>query len=81
VFAYRRRDARLGITPTVYRAPGYPVLPALFVIIAAYVVISAIWSNPRNAALGAVLIAAGVPAFLFWQRQNRSKRGGDVAVA
>jgi APA family basic amino acid/polyamine antiporter len=81
VFAYRRRDAQTGVTPTVYRVPGYPVLPALFVIIAAYVVISAIWSNPRNAALGAVLIAAGVPAFLFWQRQNRSKRGGDVAVA
>ena len=81
IFAYRRRDARTGTTPGVYRAPGYPLLPALFVIIAAYVVVSAIWSNPRNAALGAVLIAAGVPAFLFWQRQNRTARGGDVAVA
>jgi len=81
IFAYRRRDAQTGVTPTVYRVPGYPVLPALFVIIAAYVVVSAIWSNPRNAALGAALIAAGVPAFLFWQSQNRIQRGGDVAVA
>jgi APA family basic amino acid/polyamine antiporter len=51
--------------------PGYPVLPALFVTIAGYVVVSVIWSNPRNALLGALLIALGVPAFLFWRRQNR----------
>jgi APA family basic amino acid/polyamine antiporter len=53
--------------------PGYPVLPALFVIVAAYVVVSAIWSNPRNASLGALLIALGVPAFLFWRRRNRAE--------
>jgi Flp pilus assembly protein TadB len=50
-------------------------LPALFVIVAAYVVASAIWSNPRNALLGALLIALGVPAFLFWRRQNRAEAG------
>jgi APA family basic amino acid/polyamine antiporter len=75
IFAYRRRDAATGITPTAFRMPGYPVLPALFVTIAAYVVVSAIWSNPRNALLGALLIALGVPAFLFWRRQNRIDGG------
>jgi APA family basic amino acid/polyamine antiporter len=75
IFAYRRRDAATGITPTAFRMPGYPVLPALFVTIAAYVVISAIWSNPRNALLGALLIALGVPAFLFWRRQSRLEAG------
>lgn len=70
VFAYRRSDTRTGVTPTVFRMPGYPVLPALFVIVAAYVVASAILSNPRNALLGALLIALGIPAFLFWRRQN-----------
>jgi basic amino acid/polyamine antiporter, APA family len=69
VFRYRRRDAT-GVQAT-YRAPGYPVLPALFDVIAAFVVVSVIWSNPRNAALGAVLMALGVPAFLFWRRQSR----------
>jgi APA family basic amino acid/polyamine antiporter len=73
IFAYRRRDAATGITPAVFRMPGYPVLPALFVTIAAYVVLSAIWSNPRNALLGALLIALGVPAFLFWRRQGRAE--------
>jgi APA family basic amino acid/polyamine antiporter len=70
VFAYRRRDARSGATPMIFRMPGYPVLPALFVVVAVYVVASAILSNPRNALLGALLIALGVPAYLFWRRQN-----------
>ena len=71
LFGYRRRD-RAGIseTPHTYRVPGYPLLPALFVAVAAFVVASAIWSNPRNAMLGVVLIAAGIPAFFFWRRQN-----------
>jgi APA family basic amino acid/polyamine antiporter len=77
VFAYRRSDARTGATPTVFRMPGYPVLPALFVIVAVYVVVSAILSNPRNALLGALLIALGIPAFVFWRRQNAVvQRGG-----
>jgi APA family basic amino acid/polyamine antiporter len=72
VFGYRRRDAR-GVPSGsgTYRAPGYPVLPALFDLVAAFVVVSAIWSNPRNAMLGVVLMALGVPAFLYWRRQNR----------
>lgn len=78
IFTYRRRDARTGAAPTVFRMPGYPVLPALFVIVAVYVVVSAILSNPRNALLGALLIALGVPAFLFWRRQNLVVQRGIV---
>jgi len=70
VFRYRRRD--VASAHATYRAPGYPVLPALFDLVAAFVVVSVIWSNPRNAILGVVLMALGVPAFLFWRRQNRA---------
>lgn len=73
LFGYRRRDAAgTSETPRTYRIPGYPLLPALFVITAVFVVASAIWSNPRNAMLGVVLMAAGIPAFLFWRRKNRA---------
>jgi APA family basic amino acid/polyamine antiporter len=74
IFGYRRRDADSPYEPAkTYRAPGYPLLPALFVITAAFVVASAIWSNPRNAMLGVVLIAAGIPAFLFWRRRSMAE--------
>jgi hypothetical protein len=37
------------------------------VLAAAFVVFSAIQSNPRNALIGAGLIALGIPAFLYWR--------------
>jgi len=50
--------------------PGYPWTPALFVLAAAYVVVSVVVSNPKNAAVGAGLIALGVPVFLYWRRRD-----------
>ena len=74
MFAYRRGDTAAPASDrSTYRMPGYPVLPALFVIVAAFVVASSIVSTPRNAALGVLLIAAGVPAFLFWRRQRAAQ--------
>ena len=72
VFVYRRRDAagQDGGKPVTYRTPGYPLLPALFVLCAGYVVISVVWSNPRNALLGLVIMALGIPAFLFWRKSS-----------
>lgn len=69
IFGYHRRDAVQGSPARTYRVPGYPFLPAVFVAIAAFVVASAIWANPRNALLGVILIALGVPAFVFWRRR------------
>jgi len=43
-----------------YRALGYPIVPALFVIAAAVGVISAIVSAPRTSAFGGALLIAGV---------------------
>ncbi len=60
VFVLRRTqpDARRP-----YRALGYPVVPALFVVAALAGVVSAIVSAPVTSALGAVLLAVGVVWF------------------
>lgn len=67
LYVYRARDPspRRG-----FAVPGYPVTPALFVLAAAFVVFSAIASNPKNAAIGAGLIALGIPAFFSWRRSS-----------
>lgn len=67
LFVYRRRDR--GAPATGYRTPGYPFTPVLFVLAAGYVVVSAIAANPRNAALGSLLIALGVPVYAYWARR------------
>ena len=73
LFIYRRRDRAAGGGPTLkFRTPGYPVVPALFVLAAVYVVASSVAQNPANAAIGTGLLLAGIPAFYFW-RQRRGK--------
>jgi hypothetical protein len=40
----------------------------LFVLAAAYVVLGSIVANVGNAVRGTLLLAAGVPAYLWWRR-------------
>jgi APA family basic amino acid/polyamine antiporter len=68
---YRRREREGGDRPG-FRLPGYPWTMGLFILAAVYVVIGSTRSNPGNAARGAALLAAGVPAYLLWSRRRRS---------
>jgi basic amino acid/polyamine antiporter, APA family len=72
LFVYRRRERGRAAGPAGgFRVPGYPWVPALFVLAAAYVVVSAVAANPRNAAMGALLIGLGVPVYWYWERRLR----------
>jgi APA family basic amino acid/polyamine antiporter len=73
LFIYRAREP-----DAAFKVPGYPWTPALFVLAAAYVVVSVVVSNPRNAVMGAILIAAGVPVFYFWKRGYAKTRRTDA---
>jgi basic amino acid/polyamine antiporter, APA family len=68
VIVLRRRRPDL---PRPYRTWGYPVTPALFVVCAAAFMISTIAEAPREAAIGAAIVLAGVPAFWFWKGKKR----------
>jgi APA family basic amino acid/polyamine antiporter len=67
LFVYRAREPEAP-----YRAPLHPLLPVLFVLAAACVVVSSVLSNPRNALLGTLLMALGVPVFLWARRAARA---------
>jgi len=71
LFVYRQRDQG---PVTGFCVPGYPGTVIIFVLAAAYVVFSAIISNPTNAAIGAGLIALGIPAFLYWRSRASALR-------
>jgi APA family basic amino acid/polyamine antiporter len=68
LFVFRRRDSAQKIA---FRAPGHPYTTGLFVIACALVVIATVVSNPVNSLIGYAILAAGVPACLYWQRKNR----------
>ena len=56
-----------------FRTPGYPVIPILFVLAAGAVVLSTIASQPGNALAGIGLILLGIPVYLFFAFQQRTK--------
>jgi len=81
LFIYRRRDRAAGGGPVLkFRTPGYPLVPALFVLAAVYVVASSVAQNPVNAAIGTGLLLAGVPVFYYWsnKRGNAKARRTDA---
>ena len=68
-----RRTFPLERRPPGFRAPGYPILPALFVLTAAAIVFSVVLADPASASRGALLLAAGVPVF-YWFRTAARRR-------
>jgi APA family basic amino acid/polyamine antiporter len=68
LFVLRRK---LPAAPRRYRALGYPVVPALFVLVAAWLVINTLSASPVESAAGLVLIVLGLPFFLYFRLRLR----------
>ncbi len=66
VFVYRKRQPN---RPRPYRVWGYPLLPALFVICAAAVLVASYTSNLKGSLIGTALILAGLP--VLWIVRKR----------
>ncbi|HXE58863.1 MAG TPA: amino acid permease [Gemmatimonadales bacterium] len=78
IFVFRARDLRAGIDPAPpgqFRVPGYPWTPAFFILASVYVLAGSVASNPRNAVLGTLLLAAGVPVYRYWSRRRAGPAG------
>jgi APA family basic amino acid/polyamine antiporter len=76
IFVFRRRFPLERREPGSFHTPGYPFLPALFVIAAAVVVVSAVRTNPFRSAIGLALLAVG--PFVYWFFARRSTRDPDA---
>ena len=67
LFVFRRRlGARSG-----FRTPGYPWLPAFFVLVAVVVVFSTIRTAPIRSMVGAGLLLLGIPVYYFFTRKTQ----------
>ncbi|MBN2207177.1 MAG: amino acid permease [Candidatus Aminicenantes bacterium] len=53
-----------------YRAWGYPVLPALFVLANLAVFFNTLRTEPRQSLIGVGILAAGLPAYVSWKRKR-----------
>jgi APA family basic amino acid/polyamine antiporter len=54
-----------------YRAFGYPMVPLIFLLVTAALLINTFVAAPSEALRGAALLAAGLPFYWYWSRQAR----------
>ena len=54
--------------PRPYRAIGYPVLPALYIAMAAWICVVLLRYKPQYTWPGMILVLLGVPVYLVWKR-------------
>jgi len=69
VFRRTRPDA-----PRPYKTPLYPVVPIVFIVAGIGIVVNTFFTDTRNAVIGSIIIALGVPVFVLWQRASRARR-------
>ena len=68
VFIFRRR---LPDAPRAYRTWGYPVVPVLFILVTAALLINTIMTARRQSLIGLGLILIGLPVYWIWSSRKR----------
>jgi APA family basic amino acid/polyamine antiporter len=76
VFVLRRRRKDL---PRPYRTFGYPVVPAVFVVVALALIVNTLFQRPVESAVGLGLIALGLPVYAFFRARERAPAPGTLA--
>jgi APA family basic amino acid/polyamine antiporter len=69
LFVFRRRaraDEKVG-----YLVPGHPWTTGLFVVACALIVIGTVYNHPRESLVGWMILASGIPVYLYWRQLGR----------
>ncbi len=53
-----------------YKTPLYPWIPIIFILFAIFLTINTIIEAPRDAAIGAGIILAGLPMYYYWKNNG-----------
>ena len=69
VLRVKRPDA-----PRPYRAIGYPVLPAIYILMAVFIDVVLLRYKPQYTWPGLIIVLLGIPVFYLWSRRNRAER-------
>ncbi|MEZ5316021.1 MAG: amino acid permease [Vicinamibacterales bacterium] len=67
LFVLRRREPEAD---RPFKAVGYPLAPALFVVASLAMVANEIWNNPDTSLAGIAVILAGVPIYWMYRRRR-----------
>jgi APA family basic amino acid/polyamine antiporter len=56
--------------PRPYRALGYPVVPVIFLLLTAALLVNTFFAAPREALRGVAVLLAGLPLYWYWSRRG-----------
>jgi len=76
VFVFRRREPQ---AQRPYRMWGYPVVPAVFVAVAAALLAYTFKNDWPNSGYGALVIFAGIPVFAVFSSLKRRRPDGPIS--
>jgi len=65
LFVLRRTQPNV---PRPYRAIGYPVLPAMYIVMAVFIEVALLRYKPQYTWPGLLIVLLGIPVYLFWSR-------------
>jgi APA family basic amino acid/polyamine antiporter len=68
VFVFRVREPQAA---RPYHMWGYPIVPAIFVVVAAALLCYTFKDNWPNSGYGLLVILAGIPVFAYFSRRRR----------
>jgi APA family basic amino acid/polyamine antiporter len=57
-----------------YRTFGYPIPPLIYIALAVFLVADFIYLKPKTSGIGFLIVLAGIPVYLIWQRISDWKR-------
>jgi len=70
VFILRKRDPNAN---RKYKAFGYPVIPAIYIVATLFISILLLIYKPTYTWPGMLIILSGVPVYYIWKSLNRKK--------
>lgn len=74
VFVLRRKQSEAP----VYQIPAYPVVPVVFLLLVAVLLVLLVGHNPRQALLGTGVVALGVPVYYLLFRHKKGTLSHDL---
>ncbi len=71
VFVFRKK---MPDAERPYRVWGYPIVPALFLLVTAWLLVNTLWTTPKQSFSGLILILLGLPVYFYWSRRKISQK-------
>jgi APA family basic amino acid/polyamine antiporter len=68
LFILRRKHPEI---PRPFRCTGYPVVPAIYVLVSGVWALNTLVERPLEAVGGIGIVLLGVPGYLYWKRTSR----------